>query len=65
MIYPDEFEALVKRVAELNGLDHETADLVVGVVGDCLALDESGKVIANMPDGRTLLINWPEKPDED
>lgn len=61
MIEPDEFEDLTQAVAELNGLDLETAGQVVVAVGDTQAIDpETGKVVAMLPDGRTLLILWPE-----
>ena len=61
MIEPDEFEDLTQAVAELNGLDLETAGEVVVAVGDTQAIDpETGKVVAMLPDGRTLLILWPE-----
>lgn len=60
MIEPDEFEDLTQAVAELNGLDLETAGQVVVAVGDTQAIDpETGKVVAMLPDGRTLLILWP------
>lgn len=65
MIHPDDFDDLVKEVAELNQLDQETANLVVGVVGDCHSIDpDTGKIIAKLPNGRTLLIAWPEDENE-
>ncbi|MCW0218380.1 MAG: hypothetical protein OJI67_08670 [Prosthecobacter sp.] len=66
MIYPDDFDTLVSQVADLNKLDRETADLVVGVVGDCHSIDPAtGKVVAKLPSGRTLFIKWPEDENED
>lgn len=61
MIEPDEFEDLIQAVAELNGLDLDTAGDVVVAVGDTQAIDpETGKILATLPDGRELLIIWPE-----
>lgn len=60
MIPPDAFESLEREVARLNGLDTETAGLVVVAVGDTPEIDsETGKVIAKLPDGRSLQIDWP------
>lgn len=63
MIPPDAFDDLVAEIARLNGLDAETAGLVAVAVGDTRALDPSGKTLAILPDGRKLLVDWPE--DED
>ena len=63
MIAPDAFDDLEAQVARLNNLDAETAGLVVVAVGDTRALDPSGKTLAILPDGRELLVDWPE--DED
>ncbi len=61
MIEPDEFEDLIKAVAELNGLDLDTAGDVVVAVGDTQAIDpKTGKIVAKLPDGRELLVVWPE-----
>lgn len=65
MISPDAFDWLISAVAKLNGLDTETADLVVVAVGDTPMLDEkTGKIVAQLPDGRELLIEWPEDDDD-
>ena len=61
MIEPDEFEGLIKAVAELNGLDLETAGDVVVNVGDTPMIDRAtGKIVATLPDGKKLQIDWPE-----
>ncbi len=61
MIEPDKFEGLIKAVAQLNGLDLDTAGDVVVAVGDIQAIDPAtGKIVATLPDGRTLQIDWPE-----
>lgn len=61
MIEPDDFEGLIKAVAELNGLDLDTAGDVVVDVGDTPMIDPAtGKIVATLPDGRELLIVWPE-----
>lgn len=58
---PDAFDELVREVARLNELDAETAGEVVVAVGDVQMIDrESGKVVAELEDGRRLLIDWPE-----
>ncbi len=65
MISPDAFDLLIPAVAELNGLDTETAALVVAAVGDTPMLDEqTGKIVAQLPDGREMLIDWPEDEDD-
>ncbi len=65
MISPDAFDLLIPAVAELNGLDTETAALVVVAVGDTPMIDEkTGKIVAQLSDGRELLIDWPEDNDE-
>ena len=66
MIDPEEFEALIPEVAALNGFDLDTAGDVVAAVGDCIALDpETGLIVANLPDGRTLKVRWPQGEDDD
>lgn len=63
MIEPDAFDDLVAEVAKLNDLDAETAGEVVVAVGDVQVIDrESGKIVAELEDGRRLLIDWPEDP---
>lgn len=64
MIAPDEFEGLIEDVAKLNGLDRATAAAVVVEVGDTPIIDpETGKIVAVLPDGRELRIDWPEDDD--
>lgn len=61
MISPDDFDSLASAVAKLNDLDDVTAGLVVAAVGDTPMIDpETDKIVAALPDGRELLINWPE-----
>lgn len=61
MIEPDEFDGLIEAVAKLNSLDLDTAGDVVVAVGDTPAIDRTtGKIAAVLPDGRELLIDWPE-----
>lgn len=61
MIEPDEFDGLIAAVAKLNGLDLDTAGDVVVDVGDTPAIDPAtGKIVATLPDGRELLVVWPE-----
>ncbi|MDI1314770.1 hypothetical protein [Prosthecobacter sp.] len=61
MIHPDAFDGLIEAVAKLNGLERETAGHVVADVGDTPAIDiATGKIVATLPDGRKLLIIWPE-----
>lgn len=63
MIEPDAFDDLIAEVARLNKLDTKTAGEVVVAVGDVQMLDrETGKVVAELEDGRRLLIDWPEDP---
>ena len=62
MITPDAFDFLTSAVAELNGLDDGTAGQVVAAVGDTPMIDQaSGKIVASLPDGRELLVVWPEE----
>lgn len=62
MIAPDDFDSLIADVARLNGLDDETAGLVVVAVGDTPIMDKkSGKIVAKLEDGRELLIEWPDE----
>lgn len=64
MIEPDAFDGLIEAVAKLNSLALDTAGDVVVVVGDTPAIDQTtGKIVAVLPDGRELLINWPEDDD--
>lgn len=52
-------------MAEQNGRDTETSAQVVAAVGDTPMLDEkTGMIVAQLPDGRELLIDWPEHDEE-
>lgn len=59
MIEPGEWDDLVKAVADLNGLDLDTANDVVSAVGDTPMLLPSGRYLARI-EGRELEIVWPE-----
>ena len=59
MIIPEEVRKLAKRLAKLNGLDLETAEEAVWVVGDCRELDGEGRVVVRLEDGGVLALVWP------
>jgi len=61
MIDPTEFDDLVADVARLNRLDLDTAGDAVAAAGDAHAIDPAtGLVAVTLPDGRTLLLKWPD-----
>lgn len=61
MIDPREFDQLVADVAALNNLSQEQAFAVVVAVGDTPEIDETtGKIVAKLADGTTLLVNYPD-----
>jgi hypothetical protein len=61
MIDPRDFDQLVADVAALNNLSQEQAFAVVVAVGDTPEIDEpTGKIVAELADGTTLLVNYPD-----
>jgi hypothetical protein len=59
---PDDFEALIAEVAELNNLPEDLAAEIVSAVGDT-PMEEDGKVIAVVR-GQEYRLVWPTEDEE-
>lgn len=56
-----EFNKLAAQIAKLNNLTLDDAEDALVVGGDAFeTIDDEGKVLVEMPDGRMLRLIWPD-----